>query len=99
MRRFHQNDVQKRQNVTSGRADLQSHFEITKNCKKGHFVQFWALGPIKTDSWRDFRSNGFSLIDFRWFSCDFGPKQGSTSSQLTWLSASHHGKTLAYLEL
>ena len=52
-----------------------------RGVKNLHFVPFWAPGPIGNDSSCNFRSNGPGPIWFREFSCDFGPKQGSTSSQ------------------
>ena len=72
------------QNATTSiptNGDLQSHFHTCKGVKNLHFVNFWTLGPIAIDSSRNFRSNGPSLIKFRGFSRDFGPKQGSTGSQ------------------
>ena len=61
--------------------DLQSHFHTCTGVKNFHFVHFWALGPIAIDSSCNFRSIGPGPIGFHEFSCDFGPKQGSASSQ------------------
>ena len=47
--------------------------------RKWSFWPVLGLGGVKTDSWRDFRSNGFGLVDFRCFSCSFEPKQNFLS--------------------
>ena len=60
---------------------LQSQLRTCKGVKNLHFVHFWALGPIGNDSSRNFRSNGPFPIEIGEFSCHFGPKQGSTSSE------------------